>query len=210
MRLADWHAHLESAPLTANQLGAIHREATRLGLHDRTERLAVIAALAGLDGLGSTRDLTQGQAGQAVRVLSELPERKTAAVREPVSRPPAVMWADLLAAIARAFGLLGQAPAGKEHRCGCCGYRSADPEEFATATCWPCVTGNLFCPRCAERGVPVDRFSSRRGRLHRLAYALAEGAETLTTVCGLEIEYSDCGQAVSLRDSCRRCWPEEY
>ena len=69
MSRAEWNAVLDSAPLTANQRGAIMRESLRLGLDDRAERLAVFAVLLGNGELGSTGDLTQGEAGRIIRVL---------------------------------------------------------------------------------------------------------------------------------------------
>jgi hypothetical protein len=81
----DWYAYAESVPLTPNQRGAIMHECDRLGVADRTERLAMLAGLLGLDMLSSTADLTLSQAGQLVRILSdtrdraELPEVATAA-----------------------------------------------------------------------------------------------------------------------------------
>lgn len=72
MNLAEFRERLETEPLTGPQLGAIMREWRRLGLDgpaDRGERLAVTAALAGLDGLASTCELTMGQAGLVLRAL---------------------------------------------------------------------------------------------------------------------------------------------
>jgi hypothetical protein len=65
------------------------RQLDRLGLAadaDSAERLAVCARLLGLGDLGSTRDLTMGQAGQLVRLLvgcagrADLPEVTAAPV----------------------------------------------------------------------------------------------------------------------------------
>jgi hypothetical protein len=72
---------LATEPATRNQVGAIHREFERLGFRekDRAERLSVSAAMLELGSLGSTRDLTMGQAGCLVCLLlvtgdrSELP-----------------------------------------------------------------------------------------------------------------------------------------
>ena len=74
MNRDQWHAYIESTPLTENQLGRIMREFHRLGLDgndQRTQRLAVTAALAGLAELASTSHLTEGQAGRVVRALIE-------------------------------------------------------------------------------------------------------------------------------------------
>lgn len=84
MNLDDWRAALDERPVTAHQRGAIMRECGRLGLRDRGERLAVLAALIGLEELNSTADLTQGQGGKVVGILqrirdrSELPGRDAA------------------------------------------------------------------------------------------------------------------------------------
>jgi hypothetical protein len=72
---ADWHAHIESVPLTPAQRGRIMAECARLGLAGRAERLAVLARLLGLDGLGSTADLTQGQAGRLVSLFQRIRDR---------------------------------------------------------------------------------------------------------------------------------------
>jgi|SRR5450755_827184 hypothetical protein len=81
---------LATEPATRNQVGAIRREFERLGFRetDRAERLAVSAAMLELGSLGSTRDLTMGQAGCLVCLLlvtgdrSELPAPGRAAVIE--------------------------------------------------------------------------------------------------------------------------------
>ena len=67
----EWNQVLATEPATSNQLGAIMREFTRLGFGDadRAERLAVCAELLELDELGSSGDLTMGQAGMLVNVL---------------------------------------------------------------------------------------------------------------------------------------------
>ncbi|MHB1593889.1 MAG: hypothetical protein ACYCO9_06435 [Streptosporangiaceae bacterium] len=68
----EYLAVLATEPATPNQVGAIRGECDRLGLGgDRDRRLAVCAAVLGLDGLGSTRDLQMGQAGRLVAVLRE-------------------------------------------------------------------------------------------------------------------------------------------
>jgi hypothetical protein len=65
----EYLAVLDSEPATLAQRGAVMGECDRLGLADRGERLAILAVLLGLDALGSTRDLTMGQAGKIVRAL---------------------------------------------------------------------------------------------------------------------------------------------
>lgn len=66
---------LATAAPTVNQRGRIMDECRRLGLADRAERLAVLAGLLGLDRLGSTADLTMGQAGQLVNALQRVRDR---------------------------------------------------------------------------------------------------------------------------------------
>ena len=64
---------LDTVPATPNQIGAVHGEFHRLGLDgDRPGRLAVAAALLGLDGLTSSRNLSMGQAGYLVKTLRSL------------------------------------------------------------------------------------------------------------------------------------------
>lgn len=75
MNVDDWHAHLAAAPVTVNQRGRIAAECQRLGLTDRAERLELLAALAGLDELDTTADLTQGQAGQLCGILLRTRDR---------------------------------------------------------------------------------------------------------------------------------------
>jgi hypothetical protein len=74
----EWNAYAESVPLTRDQRGAIMREAERLRLADpadRAERLAIFAELLGVDELGSTADLTLGQAGRLVAMLRDVGDR---------------------------------------------------------------------------------------------------------------------------------------
>ena len=77
MRLDEWHHVLATEPATPNQRGVIMREFERLGFGeaDRAERLAICAALAGLENLGSTADLRMGEAGQVYRVLLGVADR---------------------------------------------------------------------------------------------------------------------------------------
>lgn len=70
---ATCRGRLDTDPLTLNQLGAIHGAFSRLGFHisaDRSERLRLTATLAQSPPLTSTKDLTMGQAGRAVRALA--------------------------------------------------------------------------------------------------------------------------------------------
>lgn len=91
MNRDEWNDLMATERITRNQRGAIMREFDRLGFHykrDRADRLAVCAALLGIDGLDSTDDLTQGQAGQLVNALqrtatrAELPRIVTAPVAD--------------------------------------------------------------------------------------------------------------------------------
>ena len=77
MRLDEWHHVLATEPATPNQRGVVMREFERLGFGeaDRAERLAICAALAGLENLGSTADLRMGEAGQVYRVLLGVADR---------------------------------------------------------------------------------------------------------------------------------------
>lgn len=77
MRLDEWHHVLATEPATPNQRGVIMREFERLGFGeaDRAERLAICAALAGLEQLGSTTDLRMGEAGQVYRILLGVADR---------------------------------------------------------------------------------------------------------------------------------------
>jgi hypothetical protein len=76
----EWNEVLAIAPLTQAQRVAVHAEFARLGVADRAERLAACAALLGLDGLGSTMDLTQGQAGKLIGELRARDRGELAAV----------------------------------------------------------------------------------------------------------------------------------
>jgi hypothetical protein len=78
MNRDEYLAVLETEPVTPNQRGAILGHFRRLGFHprsDRAERLAICAALAGLDALGATAELTMGQAGQVINVLERTRDR---------------------------------------------------------------------------------------------------------------------------------------
>jgi len=65
----EWNQVLTTEPATPNQRGAVMREFARLGVTDRTQRLAVIAGLLGLDDLASVHELTMGQAGRLINLL---------------------------------------------------------------------------------------------------------------------------------------------
>jgi hypothetical protein len=67
----EWNAVLETESATPKQVGVVRREFERLGFKevDRAERLAISAALVGLDSLTSTKDLTMGQAGKLYSTL---------------------------------------------------------------------------------------------------------------------------------------------
>lgn len=69
----EWRAFADSSPATPNQVGAIHREFSRLGFRpaDSSERLRITGQLARADGqLATTKDLTMGQAGRVVEALT--------------------------------------------------------------------------------------------------------------------------------------------
>jgi hypothetical protein len=69
--LAEYRERLATEPLTPLQLGAIHGEWRRLGLHYRPERLRLSAALAQVGAIGTTKDLTMGEAGRVVGQLRQ-------------------------------------------------------------------------------------------------------------------------------------------
>lgn len=109
----EWHQVLATEPATPDQLGAVMGEFRRLGFDhqaDRAERLAACAALLGLDGLDSIRDLVMGQAGQLVHALREVTDRAeletmTGAVppgeqAAAAAEAPRVSLRDLVAALA--------------------------------------------------------------------------------------------------------------
>ena len=64
-----------AGPATARQAGALAGRFAGLGVTDRAERLAVCAALLGLDGLATSRDLTVGQAGRLLHALGDCQDR---------------------------------------------------------------------------------------------------------------------------------------
>lgn len=66
---------LATEPATTTQVGAVIAEFDRLGVTDRTERLAITAALLDLEDLGSTTDLVMGDAGRLVAMLRHTRDR---------------------------------------------------------------------------------------------------------------------------------------
>jgi hypothetical protein len=90
MRLEEWHQVLATEPATPDQLGAVMGEFERLGFGyaDRAERLAVSAAILGLDELGSVKDLVMGQAGRLLRVLHGCQDRASLPVPPPAAARP--------------------------------------------------------------------------------------------------------------------------
>lgn len=76
MRRAEWDVVADATPATVRQVGRVHREFARLGwpVADRAGRLAACAVLLGLDRLATSRDLSMGQAGRLIGVLSGLPD----------------------------------------------------------------------------------------------------------------------------------------
>jgi hypothetical protein len=82
--LSDYRARLATEPLTANQRGVIMGHFTRLDLGrpaHRDGRLAITAALLGVERVGSVNDLTSGQAGRLVAILASLRDLRALAVR---------------------------------------------------------------------------------------------------------------------------------
>lgn len=71
----EYLAMLATEPATSKQVGAILAEFDRLGVADRTERLAITAALLDLEDLGSTTDLVMGDAGRLVAMLRSIQDR---------------------------------------------------------------------------------------------------------------------------------------
>lgn len=90
MNLSEWHQVLATEPATPNQVGRIRAEFGRLGITGRAERLAITAALLDLDDLGSTRDLTMGEAGRLCGLLPLVGDRAEldAAIRAGQIEPP--------------------------------------------------------------------------------------------------------------------------
>jgi len=102
--LAQYRERLTAEPLTLTQLGAVHGEWRRLGLRDRDERLRLSAAIAQAEPIGSTKELTLGEAGRLVGQLREcgsLADARAMASSGPVA-PALTGW---LAALWRFLGL---------------------------------------------------------------------------------------------------------
>jgi hypothetical protein len=89
--LAEYRTRLDREPLTSNQLGAIHREFYQLGFHvsaDRAERLRLTAMLARVPSIDSTKNLTIGQAGRVVGLMTGCRTvRELYALTEPEPEP---------------------------------------------------------------------------------------------------------------------------
>lgn len=77
-------------PATPRQVGALHHQFERLGYRpaDRHARLATCAAMLGLDGLDTTKDLSKGQAGQLAARLAGITGRGHLAAVPGVRLPP--------------------------------------------------------------------------------------------------------------------------
>jgi hypothetical protein len=125
MKLNEWRAVQATELATPGQLGRIMRECHRLGYRDRCDRAARLAALAavlGLGRIGSTRELTMGQAGQLIRILTScsgraefetrLRRRSDAAPRRSAQHPDLV---PLLVRRMLAASLSARCAAGYEH-----------------------------------------------------------------------------------------------
>lgn len=129
----DEYLHvLATEPLTATQRGAVLGEFRRLGLDspaDRSRRLAVSAAILGLDELTSTADLSMGQAGQLVSALrsitdcSGLPDprrnaaRHVSAATEAPGTEPGRAGMSLAEALARLVMILAAASMSRKFPC---------------------------------------------------------------------------------------------
>ena len=106
MNRAEYLRMIAIEPATPNQVGAVHGEFRRLGLDgDRPARLAAAAALLGLDDLGSSRDLSMGQAGYLIHTLRGLAgAEELAATRRAGARARGAPGpCELMAAIAAAW-----------------------------------------------------------------------------------------------------------
>lgn len=97
---------LDTDPLTLRQLGRIHAEFVRLGFHERSERaerLRLTAIIARSGPIGSTKDLTMGQAGRAIGALTGCrTDAELYALAEPEPEPEprnilSAIWAWLIA-----------------------------------------------------------------------------------------------------------------
>jgi hypothetical protein len=124
MHLEQWREVQATEPATLHQVGKIHREFGRLGFaeDDRPERLEICARMLGLVELGSLRDLTMGDAGRLISVLSRVRDRVQLAglLTEPDS-PAAPLPSALVAAMVAAYlrTLTASAPrAAKSSTCG--------------------------------------------------------------------------------------------
>lgn len=109
---------LDTDAATGRQVGAVAGAFERLGLRDRAERLRLSAELLDLDELGSTYDLTMGQAGKLLAIvrgahdLASLREiaAAAAAARQRANRRNG--RGGLLGLVARAIDALTTAPKG--------------------------------------------------------------------------------------------------
>lgn len=75
MTWPEWCAYAESTLATDAQVGTVAGHMGRLGYTSRAERLAMTARLLGLGELGSTKDLTLGQAGRLCGLLPGIRDR---------------------------------------------------------------------------------------------------------------------------------------
>ena len=96
---------LGTEPATPNQIGAVRVEFRRLGLDDdRPARLAAVAAIVGVDSLGSVKDLSIGQAGFSVENTAQSRRRRGAGDGGPPGPDPD--WCARAVGAPRACGLV--------------------------------------------------------------------------------------------------------
>jgi predicted MarR family transcription regulator len=112
-------SRLDTEAATRRQVGAVAGAFQRLGVRDRAQRLRLSAELLDLDDdLGSTYDLTKGQAGKLLAIVRGAPD--LASLRETAAAAAAARQranrrngqGGLLGLVARAIDALTTAPKG--------------------------------------------------------------------------------------------------